>query len=134
MIFKVQMKSFPSFPLYITEVNSKERKRQEKHRIALSLDKRERETEPVWIGMYTKEMVRPFLRRFHCCSQALDERTNTTNEEEEEDGYLEEVSAVALQIGHQLFIRNHSCTHFTWYVCSQCSLPTSSPIVYSSWE
>ena len=51
-------------------------------------------------------------------------------------GYLEEeeVSAVVLQIGHQLFIRNHSCTHFKWYACSQCSLPTSSPIVYSSWK
>ncbi|KAF2553521.1 hypothetical protein F2Q68_00037684 [Brassica cretica] len=71
-------------------------------------------------------------RRFHCCSQALDE-INTMTNEEEEDGYLEEeeVSAVVLQIGHQLFIRNHSCTHFKWYACSQCSLPTSSPILHN---
>nr|VDD48352.1 unnamed protein product [Brassica oleracea] len=44
-------------------------------------------------------------------NQALIERNTTRNEEK--DGYLEEeVSAVVLQIGHQLFIRNHSGTYF----------------------
>lgn len=40
--------------------------------------------------------------------------------------------AEALHIGHQFFCLSHSWMQHTWYWCSHCILPSSSPSTYSS--
>ena len=42
--------------------------------------------------------------------------------------------AEALHIGHQFFCLSHSWMQHTWYWCSHCILPITSPSLYSSWN